>query len=52
MTFLKDQNGQYLVGYALTTAAVSALVIAATALVASQGEKLQVILKVINRALH
>lgn len=52
MGFLKDERGLFIVEHALTTAAVSALVLAATAFVASQGEKLQAILQVINRALH
>lgn len=52
MDYLKDARGQFVVGYVLTTAAVSALVIAATALVASQSEKLQAILQVLNRALR
>lgn len=50
--FLKDEKGHFSVEHALTTAAVSALVLAATAFVVSRGEKLQAILQVINQALR
>jgi Uri superfamily endonuclease len=52
MDFSKNEKGHYSVDYILCTAAVSALVLAATAFVAGQGEKLQSILKIINRALR